>query len=186
MNHCICRETEECKDYPIDIGCLFLGEAVKHINPKLGHPVTQEEALAHLQRAREAGLVHMVGRNRIDSVWMGAGPFDKLLTICNCCPCCCLWRVLPNLPDSISDNVTRMPGVSVTVNEECIGCGLCVDSCFVHAIQINDGRAVISEACRGCGRCVEVCPQQVITLTIADDDFVEQSIARIAPLVNLE
>lgn len=186
MNKCICRDSEQCKGYPIDLGCIFLGEAVLQINPQLGHLATTEEALAHLQRAREAGLVHLIGRNRIDSVWLGAGPFDKLLTICNCCPCCCLWRALPDLPPEISGNVTRMPGVTVTVTDRCVGCGTCTrDVCFVSAIRLVDGRAVINETCRGCGRCVEICPQHAIELHIEDTTFVEQSIARLTPLVDI-
>ncbi|MBY9010199.1 MAG: 4Fe-4S ferredoxin, partial [Candidatus Lokiarchaeota archaeon] len=39
MNFCICRKSMECKDYPIELGCLFLGEAVKDINPELGRLV---------------------------------------------------------------------------------------------------------------------------------------------------
>jgi ferredoxin len=186
MNKCICRDSEQCKDYPIDLGCLFLGEAVLQINPKLGHLATKEEALAHLKRAREAGLVHLIGRNRIDSVWLGATPLDKLLTICNCCPCCCLWRVLPHLPPEISGNVTRMPGVTVTVTDRCVGCGTCTRGvCFVDAIRLVDGRAVIDEICRGCGRCVEICPQHAIELRVEDSTFVEQAIARLTSLVDI-
>jgi ferredoxin len=186
MDKCICRDAEQCQDYPIDLGCIFLGEAVLQINPKLGHLATREEAMAHLERARAAGLVHLIGRNRIDSVWLGATPFDKLLTICNCCPCCCLWRVLPDLPPEISGNVTRMPGVTATVTERCVGCGTCTrDVCFVNALRLVDGRAVIDETCRGCGRCVEVCPQHAIELCVEDTTFIEQSIARIAPLVDI-
>ncbi|HSJ53435.1 MAG TPA: 4Fe-4S ferredoxin, partial [Anaerolineae bacterium] len=92
MDRCLCREADGCQDYPIDLGCLFLGEAAAGINPALGHPVSREEALAHVRRCREAGLVHMVGRNKLDTLWLGVGPGQKLLTICNCCPCCCLWR----------------------------------------------------------------------------------------------
>jgi ferredoxin len=186
MNTCFCREADDCQDYPIDLGCLFMGEAVHQINPKLGHLATREEAHAHVRRAREAGLVHMIGRNRIDNVWMGVGPSGKLLTVCNCCPCCCLWKVLPDLPQEIGGNVTQMPGVSVTVTDACVGCGRCTqDVCFVDAIEVMDGRAVISEACRGCGRCVEVCPHQAITLTIEDTAYVRTSIDHLAPLADL-
>ncbi len=41
-------------------------------------------------KRREAGLVHLIGRNRLDTVWLGLGPskavaetnFDYLLTVC--------------------------------------------------------------------------------------------------------
>jgi Pyruvate/2-oxoacid:ferredoxin oxidoreductase delta subunit len=186
MDFCICRESEGCEDYPIDLGCLFLGEAVLGINPQLGRRVTKVEALEHVQRCREAGLIHLIGRNKLDSVWLGVKPGHKLLTICNCCPCCCLWRAVPQLNPSISGKITKMPGVSVTVTERCEGCGVCTqDVCFVDAIHLEEQRAVISDACRGCGRCVEVCPQQAIELSIRDGRFVERTIERLSPLVDV-
>ena len=37
MDHCICRESNKCKDFPRDFGCLFLGEPGRHIiKHKLG------------------------------------------------------------------------------------------------------------------------------------------------------
>ena len=186
MNTCICRESTKCKDYPIDLGCLFLGEAVLDINPKLGHLVTKEEALEHAKRCREAGLFHLIGRNKLDTVWLGVGPPSRLLTICNCCTCCCLWRILPFVSGSISSSVTRMPGVEVRVTEDCTGCGICAeDVCLVDNIRVEGDQAVIGEACRGCGRCVEVCPEQAIEITIEDDAFVTNAIERISPLVDV-
>ena len=79
-----------------------------------------------------------------------------------------------------------MPGVTVTVSDRCIGCGICTQGvCFVEAIHLVDGHAVISDECRGCGRCVTVCPQEAIEMSIEYGQFVEQSIARISPLVDV-
>jgi len=36
MNACICRDASGCRDYPIDLGCLFLGEAAAGINRPSG------------------------------------------------------------------------------------------------------------------------------------------------------
>jgi len=186
MNTCLCRDADNCREYPIDLGCLFLGEATLDINPQLGRHVTKEEALEHVRRCREAGLVHLIGRNKLDTMWLGVGPGERLLTICNCCPCCCLWRVLPHIAPRIGDKISRMPGVTVEVNDHCVGCGVCTqDVCFVDAIQLVDGRAVISQACRGCGRCVSVCPQEAIKIYIEYGQLVEDSIARISQLVDV-
>jgi ferredoxin len=186
MDFCICRDASHCVDYPTDLGCLFLGEAVLQINPQLGRRVTKEEALVHVQRCREAGLVHMIGRNKLDSIWLGARPGHKLLTICNCCPCCCLWKVIPQISPAIGDKVVRMPGVTVTVTDRCVGCGTCaLDVCFVDAIRMESGRAIISDACRGCGRCVEICPERAIELVVDDARFVAKSIARLSALVDV-
>ena len=186
MDACICRNANYCQDYPIDLGCLFLGEAARGINPRLGRPVTRQQALEHARRCREAGLVHLIGRNKLDTVWLGVGPGDRLLTICNCCPCCCLWRVLPHVAPRIGARVKRMPGVTVTVSDRCVGCGTCTrDVCFVGAIRLIGDRAVIGDDCRGCGRCVEACPEGAIELSISRTGFVEEAIARIIPLVDL-
>lgn len=187
MNFCICREASSCEEYPSSLGCLFLGEAVTRINPKFGKLVTQEEAFDHVRKCREIGLVHMVGRNKLDTVWLGAGPSTKLFTICNCCPCCCLWRMLPDVNLDIGRKVTKMPGVEVTVTDQCLGCGTCTqDICFVDAIYLDNGHAVIDQSCRGCGRCVEICPEQAIELSIQDNSFFDNVIDRLSPLVDLK
>ena len=186
MNKCICRDASQCKDYPIDLGCLFLGEAVLGINPKLGRLVTKEEAHDHVKRCREAGLVHLIGRNKMDSVWLGTGPGTKLLTICNCCHCCCLWRILPHIAPQIGDKTTSMPGVSVTTNGNCTGCGTCTQGvCFIDAISLVDNHAVRNDDCRGCGRCVDVCPHGAIEISIDDKKFVEKTIDRLSALVDV-
>jgi ferredoxin len=186
MNTCICRESAGCKDYPIDVGCLFLGEAAAGLNPKLGRPVSKDEARAHVRRARDAGLVHLVGRNKIDTVWLGVGPGQQLLTICHCCPCCCLWGILPYMAPHLSAHVAAMPGVEVRVTETCTGCGQCVEGvCFVDAIHLVEGRAEIGDGCRGCGRCVEACPQQAIELVIHDEQYVARTITGLAAAVDV-
>lgn len=188
MNFCICRDSAGCKDFPIELGCLFLGKAVTGINPKLGRSVSKGEALKHLEKCREHGLVHLIGRNKLDTAWLNVGPGTQLLTICNCCPCCCLWKMLPMLSSNISDKVTRMPGVNVKVTERCTGCGLCTeDICFVNAIHLIDKQAAINQDCRGCGRCVSACPHQAITLTIDSSiDFFQESINKISTLVDVK
>jgi len=186
MNVCICRESMQCKDYPINLGCLFLGEAVLGINPQLGRLVTKEEALDHIKKCKEAGLVHMIGRNRLDKQWLGVSPGLKLLSICNCDPCCCLWRIAPVVAPKIGSKVHKMPGVSLMVTDKCIGCGTCMQGiCFVDAIHMVDNRAKISKECRGCGRCVEICPQNAIELTINDKEYVEKSIRQIDKIVDV-
>ncbi len=185
MDWCICRSASKCDHYPIELGCLFLGEAAMKIDKNLGKNVTREEALEHVAKCREAGLVHLIGRNKLDTVWLKVGPGEKLLTICNCCDCCCLWRILPHVSKKIAAKINKMPGVSITVDESCIGCGTCVDVCFVKAIKIVDGKSVINDTCRGCGRCVLVCPENAISLNIEDIKNIDESIERIESLVDV-
>lgn len=186
MDFCICREGNDCQDYPTQYGCIFLGEAVLNINPAFGRLVTKQEALDHARRCRQAGLVHMVGRNRLDSTWLGVHPINRLMTICNCCPCCCLWKMLPQITPMIGDKITKMPGVEVQVTELCMGCGTCTEGiCFTDAIQMTNGYAQINGDCRGCGRCVEICPNEAIELTIENASFVPDTVERLSSLVDL-
>ncbi len=185
-NWCMCRHSDQCKDYPIDLGCLFMGDAARGINPKLGREVSKEEAREHMRRCREAGLVQMIGRDKVDTVWLGLKPGRKLVTVCSCCPCCCLWKMLPQIAPRVSSSVNRMPGVTVRVTDACIGCGKCTkDTCFVDAIRLESGRAVIGDDCRGCGRCAMNCPEKAIQVSVEDSDVVRRAIERLEPLFDL-
>ncbi len=190
MNECTCRASNGCKDYPRDLGCIFLGKGVLGIDARLGRLVTEEEALAHLRRCREAGLVHLIGRNKIDSVVFSNRRKEDLLSICSCCPCCCLWKMIPDLSLEISSTVTKMPGVEITVDEDvCNGCGACVkeEICFVDALHLEEGRMRIrEERCKGCARCVEFCPNEAIRLSIRDPSFLDSSVKRLEPLVDVD
>jgi ferredoxin len=189
MNACMCRESNHCHDYPHQLGCIFLGRGVTRIPENMGHRATAEEAIEHMRKAREAGLVHLIGRNKIDSVWLNTGPKENLLSICNCCQCCCLWKMLPEMKDSISSGVSRIPGLDVRVMDDlCTGCGACVveNICFVRAITIKDGKAHVDEIrCKGCGRCAEFCPSEAVDITLTDPDYFQKTVRKVDPLVDI-
>lgn len=175
MNACICRDASNCTNYPVDIGCLFIGEAARQINPALGREVTVEEARALQRRSEKTGLINLVGKNRLDKVWLGVEPGERLLTVCHCCHCCCLWKLVTVLPGSLAQMVHKMEGVEVTVNGRCSGCSDCLEYCFVQAISLNNSKALIAvDLCRGCGRCVLNCPQEAIELTFCESDYFQK------------
>ena len=50
----------------------------------------------------------------------------------------------------------------------CLGFGSCAKTCPFHAIEMQDGLAVVHpELCRGCGKCLSVCPRKLIRLVPA-------------------
>lgn len=185
MNFCICREAMNCKNHPIELGCLFLGDAARKISPEFGREATMEKALTYVQKCRDEGLIHLIGRDKIDETWLGVGSEGKLLTICNCCSCCCLWKILSNVDPQINSKVKRMPGVEVIVTDKCTGCGLCIENCFVHTITIQNRKAIIGTNCKGCGRCADCCPNNAIHITINDKQFIQKTIDRIESSVDV-
>ena len=172
MNKCLCRNSTGCTDYPRDLGCIFLGKTTRKISRRHCREVTRQEAIEHIDKCAEAGLIHIMGRNKMDSVWMGVGPNEELLTICNCCPCCCLWRVYPDLSDTIQNDFYKLPGVSIELNtEECVGCGKCQEVCFAKCITIENSKAKIDEnICIGCGQCSNNCPTNAMKLNYNKKD----------------
>jgi len=185
MDFCICRQAMHCKNHPVELGCLFLGDAVKDISPGYGREVSLEEALAHVVKCRKSGLIHLIGRDQIDKTWLQVKNGAQLMTICNCCSCCCLWKWLPDLDPAIRSKVKRMPGVTLEVTNGCTGCGECVDTCFMHAIELRDSKACISDECRGCGRCVDTCPFHAVRLRIDDSRFLDKTIERVTASVDI-
>ena len=184
MNTCLCRISTNCKNYPQDLGCIFLGKATHKISRDFCKEATKEEAIKHVDKCTKAGLTHIIGRNKLDSIWMNARPKEELLTICNCCPCCCLWNVLPNLDEDISNKFFKLPGIEIRYDpEKCINCKKCLDNCFTKAITYTNNQITINnKICKGCGRCATTCPTESIKISY-NDKSINNIIERIDNLV---
>ena len=188
MNTCLCRSSNNCQDYPQDIGCIFLGPTAAKIPKHVGKKATVDEALAHVDRADAAGLSHIIGRNKIDTVWMNIHPGKGLLTICHCCPCCCLWKVYPNLDSDISNKLEKLEGVNVELHDEkCKKCKKCLDEvCMFNAISFeNDKINIDNDICRGCGLCVNACKFDAITIKYSDET-IDNIVNRMEDLIEIK
>jgi ferredoxin len=164
MTECVCRRHENCESHPINLGCLFLGDAAKRIHPSMGKLCGVEEAHRHIQRSMENGLYPVITHTVIDAITLGI-PYKRMLTVCFCCECCCaVQRGIRKGPESLLKVIQRLPGLRLAVGGECVACGECIEKCPVGAISLNHRGAEISEACKGCGICVNACMYGAITM----------------------
>jgi ferredoxin len=59
-------------------------------------------------------------------------------------------------------NLIKMSDYSISVNENCIGCGICKKVCPAKNIEIANGKPVWLHNCEMCLACDEWCPQKAI------------------------
>jgi len=187
IDYCGCRKGWQCKHYPIDIGCLMMGDSALEIKRFPGREVGVEEAKEHARRAVEAGLVPVVGKVRADNYIFDVKDRSRMLTTCFCCECCCITRYTRYVPlRSLDPLLPRLEGINLTVTDSCSGCGKCAKHCYIQAIKVTGGRAVIGEYCRACGRCAGVCPESAIEIRIDDPDFLEKTYESIRSYVKYD
>lgn len=156
VSNCICRQErrilEKGCDKPEE-SCLQFGAAAESVTDAgRGRAISQEEALAILRRAEEAGLV-----------LQPANAKDPLF-ICTCCGCCCgVLRSLKTHPEPAS--IVSSPFFASLHTETCKGCGTCTKRCQMEAIHLEDKKAVLDlTRCIGCGLCVNTCPTHSLSL----------------------
>lgn len=159
---CTCRLYSKSQCFPKDKEiCLFVGDPqasfIAEQNP-MARKVSQDEAIHILDIAHDHGFVH--------SAYFEKAVGDRLNAICNCCKCCCGGIMAWNMTEGAVP-ILAPSGYLAQVNEECIGCGDCVDACQFNAITLDEGSdtAVVSEIkCMGCGVCEGVCTNEAIGL----------------------
>lgn len=171
MNRCICRDAQDCKTYPHDLGCLFVGPgAMVLVERKIGKKISVEDAIEHIEKAASLGLIGQ-------SLWIEVEQYiwgikdedmDRFLELCFCCPCCCTaLKIAKNSTRDVKRRF-RSAGWKASVNNDiCTKCVKCVPVCPVEAINEEEGSIIINtEFCMGCGLCATKCPSQAITIKL--------------------
>ncbi len=159
LSHCYCRHKSRLTGHqcekPEEI-CLALGPGSEYLTRnKLARPIQVPEALDLLELARESGLVQIA-----DNILKGP------TFICNCCGCCCGMLTAIN-GKGLTYAVHTSNFIAAAYDEDCKGCGKCVERCPINAISMreetrDDGKrikkAVVDEKiCLGCGVCLRAC-----------------------------
>lgn len=154
VRDCICRKEQELLGKrkctaPLH-NCLSFSAAGRAARPG---DISREEALAMLDQAEEAALVHTVS-----NVLAGVS------YVCNCCGCCC--GILRGITEYGLEHSVAAANYRAAVDPDtCTGCGECVQRCQVDAVSLRDGIAVVDgRLCIGCGLCVSGCAPEAAVL----------------------
>jgi len=167
LTTCFCRHEHELLGdacgRPKDV-CMILGPFVDYaVERGFARRAGDEEMLDALERAEQAGLVHLS-----DNIQ------EKINFVCNCCGCCCgILGTITKL--NIPTAVAHSPYIIEFHEEDCMDCGDCVERCHVGALDFDDqgeGLKVDLARCIGCGLCVSVCPQGALELKRRPEDQV--------------
>ena len=173
MDTCLCRDATKCEDFPVDLGCLFMGEAAKNaVKNGLGREFTYEEACARVDLAAQHGLMGQAVWIEVEQLLWGVPNdlMDQFLEICFCCPCCCItMRLARNATSKERHRFQPAGWTAVADKTKCTGCQECnagPHGCPVEAISFReDGKVEIDqETCVGCGICKTKCPENVIKI----------------------
>jgi UDP-glucose 4-epimerase len=179
LEDCPCRRIHECQDHDHSLGCMHMGDdTLNLVLPEdVAHVATKEEALERVKLAADNGLIPLLGRAMDEAVGFGVEDTGHFLSMCFCCPCCCIDIPIMKHASSTLLNLSKIEGLSVNVDKElCVGCGECLEACVFDGMEMIDEKANVLERCVGCGRCETACPNDAISIDISDSRGVDELI----------
>ncbi len=163
LTHCFCRHEAELLGRscgaPKDV-CMCFGPFAEFLVKRgFAWKASAAEMMAALDRAEEAGLVHIT-----DNIQ------DKIGFICNCCGCCCgFLGTITRL--HLEGTIAPSRYLAVSDPDLCNGCDICVQTCQLSAITLDaDEVAWVNAArCIGCGLCASHCPSEAMSMAERTD-----------------
>jgi|BarGraNGADG00312_2_1021985.scaffolds.fasta_scaffold07978_3 ferredoxin len=187
LSGCLCRTAGHCENYPEQVGCIFLGDAAADISADRGRAVGVEEALEHVARAGELGLLPCIIHSSFDANLLGID-YRKMLAVCFCCNCCCTFRTdMVGGPEAYRERIIRLPGLVMSTVGECGLCEKCARACSLGALTVDRDGPVFADFCKGCGRCADACPRRNIRIRLDPSvDTEAQLMQRIGARTDIE
>jgi Na+-translocating ferredoxin:NAD+ oxidoreductase subunit B len=156
---CYCRHAAALRDedihgMPLEV-CMQFGLGAQFAIERLGgRKVTKAEAREVLNRAEEAGLIHM-SMNTTEDVGF----------ICNCdrWHCVMVKQVLAKPKPALFFNSGYEPRFDA---DRCVACEICAQRCPPEALTLGeDGVPQVNfDRCFGCAVCATGCPEEAISM----------------------
>jgi len=177
LYQCGCKTSrhEPCKVVPEKpyMTCILIGKTLVDFllehNPDKSRRLTRDEALEHLAKFHDWGLVH--------NAWFKDALKDQFYVICNCCSCCCLGF------ESMRLGVKQLAPsgyVAVVKEDTCRGCESIVDCCPFGAIYMENGKSHVDwEKCMGCGVCESKCPNHARKMVLDERKGIPMDVRKI-------
>ncbi|MFX0187608.1 MAG: DUF362 domain-containing protein [Candidatus Hodarchaeota archaeon] len=160
--HCYCRHERDLLNNPCKLGapkvnCFLFDKSAKYaIERGFASPISKEDAMKIFREAEDYGLVHKVFHVHSD-------PEKGIEAMCNCCKCCC--GIFQMYTRGVTPFHTISSYISRVSEDDCVGCGTCVEKCPLEAVELEDSIAVVNkDLCIGCGVCAHHCSEEAIHL----------------------
>lgn len=147
--HCDCKCLLGDCGLPTKVCLSYYQGDNSYSDRKVSEPVSKEKAKQIIVDADKAGLIH---------TWNPNG-------FCNCCgDCCYLFRA-----QEVRDSKRIWPiqeYVISFIEENCIGCGLCIKRCHFKVFTKKQNRKISLDTskCMGCGLCANTCQRNALKL----------------------
>ena len=161
---CYCRQSAKLRDedihgMPLEM-CMWFGSMAEYAIERLGaKQMVAEEARQVLDRAEEAGLIHM-SRNTTEDIEF----------ICNCdrWHCDVVNGVLKQSKPALFFNSGFEPRFDPDL---CVACETCIERCPPAALVMGENEVpqVNLDRCFGCAVCASGCPSDAIVMEAKPD-----------------
>ena len=162
VTHCYCRHQKDLLGEPCKVtkekhNCILLGKSAKFaIEHDFTKPISKENTIQIFHDAEDSGLVHKIFHVHLN-------PEKEIEGICSCCKCCC--GIFQMYYSGTTPYHTLTSYLAKIIENNCVGCGTCVEKCPMEAIELINAVAKLnSDMCIGCGVCAHHCPENAIKL----------------------